>query len=205
MSSSFSLAFVAVARSSGRLHQDGLSISPLTPVMALACLLVHRLGSGQLRAVDWRAGQCSQGRLRAGPAGRGPARLPVERARAAALGGDLASPAHPPGGRIGVITELLRHTPGAALRAEPLQGGPDGRGDHAGGRGVRWLQHGRQQRRAPRVAPARLSQRQLCPGLPVADAPCLAGGRSTVEPAGPERVSGIGHAGMMTWPAMPCP
>ena len=49
---------------------------------------------------------------------------------------DLARPAHPLGRRIGVITELLRHRLGAALRAEPLPGEADCPGDHVGCRGV---------------------------------------------------------------------
>ena len=53
-----------------------------------------------------------------------------------ALGEELADPAHPRGGRVGVVAELLCHPAGAAADAELLDGAANGGGDYASGRGV---------------------------------------------------------------------
>jgi hypothetical protein len=50
------------------------------------------------------------------------------------LGGELADPAHPPGGRVGVVAEFLCHLAGAAADAELLHGAADRGGDQIGGR-----------------------------------------------------------------------
>jgi len=50
------------------------------------------------------------------------------------LDSELAHPAHPLGGRVGVIAELLRHLAGAAIGSEPLHGAGDRLGDHVGSR-----------------------------------------------------------------------
>jgi hypothetical protein len=52
------------------------------------------------------------------------------------LGDELADPAHPPSGRVGVVAELLCHPAGAAADAELLHGAADRGGYHVGGRGV---------------------------------------------------------------------
>jgi hypothetical protein len=52
------------------------------------------------------------------------------------LGDELADPAHPPGGGVGVVAELLGHPAGAAAGAELLHGAADRGGYHVGGRGV---------------------------------------------------------------------
>jgi hypothetical protein len=52
----------------------------------------------------------------------------------AGLGSELAHPAHPVAGRVGVIAELLRHLAGAAVGSEPLHGAGDRLGDHVSGR-----------------------------------------------------------------------
>jgi hypothetical protein len=50
--------------------------------------------------------------------------------------GELAHPAHPLGGHVGVVAELLRHPAGAPTGAEPSHGAGDRLGDHVGGRGI---------------------------------------------------------------------
>ena len=52
------------------------------------------------------------------------------------LGYELTDPAHPAGGRVGVVAELLCHPAGAAADAELLDGAADRGGDRAGVRGV---------------------------------------------------------------------
>jgi hypothetical protein len=48
----------------------------------------------------------------------------------------LVDPAHPPGGRVGMVAELLGHPAGAAADAELLHGAADGGAYHGGSRGV---------------------------------------------------------------------
>jgi len=45
------------------------------------------------------------------------------------LGDELADPAHPPGGRVGVVAELLCHPAGAAADAKLLHGAADRGGE----------------------------------------------------------------------------
>src|SRR5260370_820399 len=52
------------------------------------------------------------------------------------LGGELARPAHPLGGRVGVVAELLSHPAYAATDAEVLHGTSDCLGHHVGRWGV---------------------------------------------------------------------
>ena len=63
--------------------------------------------------------------------------------------GEAVHPAHPPGRRIGVVAELVRHPADAATHAKLLPGATDCRGYRVGGRGVGWLQSGGEQRLAP--------------------------------------------------------
>jgi hypothetical protein len=93
--------------------------------------------------------------------------------------GELAHPAHPAGGRVGVVAELLCHPAGAATGAELPQGPPDCLGDHGGGWGVRWLQRGGEQRLAPCVGHGEPGHRGLRSGrhlIPSGDL-CLLPGR----------------------------
>src|SRR6516164_8948048 len=65
--------------------------------------------------------------------------------------GKVADPAHPFGGFLGVIAELLRHPVGAALSAKPEQGAADRLFHAAGARSLRLLQPGGEQRLASYV------------------------------------------------------
>src|SRR5260370_787134 len=64
-------------------------------------------------------------------------------------GGELADPAHPLGGRLGVVAELLCHPARAAAGAEPAHGAADRLGHTFGGRCVPPLQLGGGQGLAP--------------------------------------------------------
>ena len=66
-------------------------------------------------------------------------------------GGELADPAHPLGGRLGVVAELLCHPADAAAGTEPAHGAADRRGHAFGGRSGRSLRRGGEQCLAPCV------------------------------------------------------
>src|SRR5215470_2229735 len=53
---------------------------------------------------------------------------------------ELAGPAHPPGGRVGMVAELLCHPADAAADTELLHGTANCRGHHVSGRSVGRLQ-----------------------------------------------------------------
>src|SRR5260370_11146917 len=67
------------------------------------------------------------------------------------LAGQPPDPPHPAGGRLGMVAELLRHLAGAAAAAELPDGAADRLRHRLGARGVRALQPGYAQSRAPRV------------------------------------------------------
>ena len=88
------------------------------------------------------------------------------------LGCELADPAHPLGGRVGVVAELFGHPANAPRDAEPPHGSRDCICCHCGGRGVRSLQPRGEQRRAPRAGrglPHRGTAVGQCGGVRMAD------------------------------------
>jgi hypothetical protein len=58
------------------------------------------------------------------------------------MGRELASPSHPRGCDIWVVSELLGHPGGTALWTKAVHCGLDCHGDHVRGRSVGWLQRG---------------------------------------------------------------
>ena len=73
-----------------------------------------------------------------------------------------ARPAHARRGSVGVVAELLGHPGDAAAHAEPPDGAVDCLGHRFGGRRVRWLQPGGEQRKAPSVANVQPGHGELC-------------------------------------------
>ena len=73
-----------------------------------------------------------------------------------------ARPAHARRGSVGVVAELLGDPGDAAAHAEPPDGAVDCLGHRFGGRRVRWLQPGGEQRKAPSVADVQPGHGELC-------------------------------------------
>ncbi len=101
---------------------------------------VHAVSRIHCRAAPVTSGSCRRPSrdciVAAGHAGLGPGSQP-------------ARPAHARRGGVGVVAELLGHPGGAAAHAEPPDGAVDCLGHRFGGRRVRWLQPGGEQRKAP--------------------------------------------------------
>ncbi len=95
-----------------------------------------------------------------------PSRDCIMAAGHAGLGPDsqLARPAHARRGSVGVVAELLGHPGDAAAHAEPPDGAVDCLGHRFGGRRVRWLQPGGEQRKAPSVVDVQPGHGELCSG-----------------------------------------
>ena len=123
------------------------------------------------------------------PGGPGPSAR-ARRSRGSPCG-ELADPAHPLGGRLGVVAELLCHPAGAAAGTEPAHGAA-GRDGHAfGDRCVRSLQRGGEQCLTPRVV-------DVQPGLAVLPAVDVLAGAGTGSPGAgaPRRAKRTGNPPM---------